>query len=128
MLLDDPEVSIADGELRIAGSQHAIAEIRRAELRREPAAASGPILMIVVGVICLLATTGNVGIWGAVMGVALIAAAAVWWTQKKPSFQVSLSTGFGEEVPFESPDEQTASRVLEAVQQARALPDAGGGA
>lgn len=128
VLLEEPEISVAGDELRIADSHHRLGEIRGADLHREPAAASGPILMIVVGLICLLSATGDVGVMGAVLGAGLIAAAAIWWTQKKPSFQVILSKEGGEEIPFESLDEQEAARVLEAIQRARSLPGPGGGA
>jgi hypothetical protein len=119
ILLDEPEVSLADRELIVSGWRYSLSEIRSVELLREPAAATGPILMIVVGAVCLLSVAGEAGIVGAILGVGFLVGAAGWWTQKKASFKVFLEAEVGEEVPFESQDERIATRVVAAINEAR---------
>jgi hypothetical protein len=121
VLLEEPEVSVAGDELIVRGSSYPLSEIRSADLVRVPAAASGPVLMVCVGVICLLSAAGEAGAVGVILCIGFLVGAAVWWTQKKPSFQVSVSTEDGATTPFESRDEQTATRVLAAIREARAL-------
>jgi hypothetical protein len=120
LLLEDPQVALSGGELVVAGSRYDLGQIRSVELVRVPAAASGPILMSGVGVVCLLAAAGDAGVKGIALGLALLLGAGVWWTRKKPSFQVTLALPEGATAAFESRDEQTAARVLGAIQQARA--------
>jgi len=125
VLLDEPEVSLEGRKLTVAGSSFTLGEVRSAEVRRVPKAATGPILMITVGVIALISAAGESGVTAGVVGGGLLLAAAAWWSQKKPSFQVSLGTDTGEAVPFESADEATASRVLAAIVEAQAAPEDG---
>lgn len=120
ILLDRPSVSLAGDQLVVDGSQYTVAEIRSARVMRMPKAATGPILMIAVGVICFLSVAGEAGLVGAVLGAALLVGAIAWWKMKKPSYQVILATPTGDETPFESPDEDAAKRVLAAVERARA--------
>ncbi len=118
-LFEDPEVRLADQELVVSGWHYALSDIESAEVFRQPTAATGPILMIVIGLLSLLAATGEAGASAALLGAASIAGAAIWWTQKKPTFQIILRTSAGEPTPFESRDEQLATRVLQAINEAR---------
>jgi hypothetical protein len=120
VLLEGPEVSLEDRALTVSGFRYVLSEIKSVEILRVPKAATGPILMIASGIVCVLAVGGDVGLEGALVGIGLIAGAVAWWTQKKPSFHVSLSTKDGQVVPFESQDEQAAHSVLNAINDARA--------
>ncbi len=118
--LEGPEVSLEDRALIVSGFRYILSEIKSVEVLRVEKAATGPILMIATGIICLLSAGGDAGLGGALTGVGMIVAAVAWWTQKKPNFQVSLSMEDGEATPFESEDEQVASSVLKAINDARA--------
>ncbi len=117
---DGPEVSLEDRTLVVSGFRYILTEIKSVEILRVPTAATGPILMIATGIICMFAVGGNAGLGGVLAGVGMIVGAIAWWTQKKPNFQVSLSMEDGLAAPFESPDEQVASSVLKAINDARA--------
>ncbi len=120
VLPEGPEVTLEDRELIVSGFRYILSEIKSVEILRVPTAATGPILMIATGIIFLLSFGGDAGFGGALTGVGMIVAAVVWWTQKKPNFQVSLSMEDGQATPFESQDEQVASSVLKAIIDARA--------
>jgi hypothetical protein len=126
VLLDQPAVSLAAGDVVVEGVRYPAADIHSARVVRMPAAATGPILMIGVGVICFFAVGGEAGILGPILGAALIAGAIAWWIGKKPAYQVTLGTAEGEISPFESRDEATARRVLDAIEQARAAASRAG--
>lgn len=119
VLLDGPEVRLEDRALVVSGSRYILSEIKSVEILQVPTAATGPILMIAIGIICLLSVGGDAGFGGALTGAGMIVGAVVWWSQKKPNFQVSLSMEDGQAAPFESQDERVASSVLKAINEAR---------
>lgn len=118
VFLQDDEVSVTGTRLEAAGDAHDLAGVSAATLARQPAAATGPILMIVAGLLCLLSVTGEAGWTGGAVGAGLLVGAGVWWRLKQPTFQVRLESLEGELTAYESRDEERAGRVLSAVQQA----------
>jgi hypothetical protein len=117
-LLDELDVTVTASELTVGDARYDLAIVRSAKSLRVPAAATGPILMIVVGVLCLLAATGDAGTTGLITGLGLVGAAIVWWTQKKPTFVVQLETAEGEISPVESRDSDFVTRIVDAIQRA----------
>jgi hypothetical protein len=105
--------------LTVSGSTYELDEILSVDSFREPAAASGPTLMTVVGVLCLSSGAGQAGLNGVLLGVALLLGAAVWWTQKKPTFKLRLQTTAGEATDLQSPDEGFIDRVVTTIESAR---------
>ena len=63
-----------------------------------------------------LSIMGDAGLGGGLLGVALLVGAAIWWTQKRPSFQLRLQLDDGEATPFESQDEDLVRRVAAALE------------
>jgi hypothetical protein len=120
-LLDELDVIVTASELTVGDAHYDLGKVRSARSVRVPAASTGPILMIVVGVLCLLAATGEAGTTGLVAGIGLLGAAILWWTQKKPTFVVELDTPEGTISPVESRDADFVDRVVAAVEQARSL-------
>jgi hypothetical protein len=88
-----------------------------AEVVRVPPPASGPILLIVSGLILLAAAAGNLGPIGVPLGLLTIAFAIGWWIWKKPTYQLRLATRGGESVPFESKSREEADRLAVAIQK-----------
>jgi hypothetical protein len=117
-LLDELDVTVTASELTVGDARYDLTSVRSAKSLRVPAAATGPILMIVVGVLCLLAATGDAGTTGLMTGIGLVGAALVWWTQKKPTFVVQLETAEGEISPVESRDSDFVTRIVDAIQRA----------
>ncbi len=124
-LLEGPEVSLEDRALIVSGFRYILSEIKSAEVLRVEKAATGPILLIATGIICLLSVSGDGGLRGALAGVGMIVGAVAWWALKKPNFHVLLSMEDGQATPFESQDERIASKVLKAINDARATADRG---
>ncbi|MFQ5418475.1 MAG: DUF6232 family protein [Myxococcota bacterium] len=118
ILLEEPEIRLEEEELVVPGWRFKLPEIESAEIQRVATAATGPILMIAVGAICLLSVAGEGGVARAMLGIGLLIAAAAWWSQKKPFFKVCLRTARGEATAFESPDEKVAARVLATIEAA----------
>jgi hypothetical protein len=123
VILDEGGVKVTDTHFEVPGASYPLREIESVARDRVPPASTGPILMIVCGILCLLAVTGNSPFVGAVVGVGLLAGAAGWWMKKKPAFTVCLRTASGEVTPIESQDEQFVGRVAAALEAARS--DAG---
>ena len=124
VLFDELDVSVTALELRVGELRYDLSGVHSVRWECVPAAATGPILMIVVGVLCLLAATGEAGTTGLVTGGGLVGAAVVWWTRKRPTFVVELDTAEGDIRPVESRDADFVERVVGAVERARqALSD-----
>jgi len=92
------------------------AAIVKTEVVRVPPPASGPILLIVSGLILLAAAAGNLGPIGVPLGLLTIAFAIGWWIWKKPTYQLRLATRGGESVPFESKSREEVDRLAAAIQ------------
>lgn len=114
-----PDVQVDQDVLIVAGWRYPLGDIESTEVKRVATAATGPILMTSIGVICLVSYQGENGLLRALLGAALLAAAAIWWTQKKPFYKVSLLLPSGEATAFESRDESAASRIRTAIEEAR---------
>ncbi len=114
------DLVLTDRELRLPGTSYPLAQIDGASTVREPAAASGPVMMIVAGLVCLLAAVGEVGFLGVALSVVLIGAAVVWWTRKRPTFQLRVRTPSEETVVFESRDEERVRQAADALAAALA--------
>ena len=123
VILDEGGVKVTDTHFEVPGASYPLGEIESVARDRVPPASTGPILMVVCGILCLLAVTGNSPLVGAVVGVGLLAGAAGWWMKKKPAFTIRLRTASGEATPIESQDEPFVGRVAGALEAARS--DAG---
>lgn len=121
---DSPEVQIEADELVISGWRYKLDEIKSTKVQRVSTAATGPILMTAIGAICLVSFQGEGGIMRAAFGAALLVAAGIWWTQKKPFYKVSLFLPDGEATAFESPSESIATQIQETIDEARASKQA----
>ena len=118
--LQETDVTLVGTRLTISGSTCELDEILSVDSLRVPAAATGPTLMTVVGVLCLASGAGQAGLNGILLGAALLLAAAAWWTQKKPTYKLRLQTVSGESTELQSPDEEFINRVVKEVERARA--------
>ena len=126
VILDEAGVKVTDSHFEVPGASYPLREIESVARDRVPPASTGPILMIVCGILCLLAVAGNSPLVGGVIGVGLLVGAAGWWMKKKPAFAVRLRTESGEVTPVESYDEQFVDRVAAALEAARSGAGPGG--
>ena len=117
--LQETDVTLVGSRLTVSGSTYELDEILSVDSFREPAAATGPTLMTVVGVLCLASGAGQAGLGGVLLGAGLLLGAAAWWTQKKPTFKLRLQTAAGEIAELQSPDEDFIHRVRTAIESAR---------
>ncbi len=124
-LLESCEMQLDGEELVGPDWRFQLSKIESVQLQRIITAATGPILMIASGVICLLSSFGDGGMMRAMMGVGLLIPATIWWVRKKPRFQVHLHMAGEDAIAFESPDEQFAAQVLAAIEDARVSPESG---
>jgi hypothetical protein len=115
-------VSIGPGTFNASGLQYELAGVTGADVVRVPKAATGPILMLSIGGICLLSSAGEAGPVGAVLGVGLIASGGLWWSRKKPVFQLCLRGPQGAPAVFESPDADLVERLAAAVRERLGAP------
>lgn len=95
------------------------AALEKTEIVRVPPPANGPILMIVVGLVVLAASAGDLGLAGVPVGLVIIAVAIGWWVWKKPSWQLRLTTGSRESVPFESVSREEVEGLASAIAERR---------
>lgn len=100
----------------VLGPDFEWAALVKAEVVRVPPPASGPILMIVSGLILLAAAAGDLGPIGVPIGLLTIAVAVGWWIRKKPTYQLCLTTRNGESVPLESRSREEVDRLAAAIQ------------
>ena len=114
--LEAAGIALSETDLTVSGARYGLDDVQAVNVAREPAAATGPILMIVCGALALLSIMGDAGLGGGLLGVALLVGAAIWWTQKRPSFQLRLQLDDGEATPFESQDEDLVRRVAAALE------------
>lgn len=99
----------------VLGPDFEWAALAKAEVVRVPPPASGPILLIVSGLILLAAAAGNLGPIGVPLGLVTIAFAVGWWIWKKPTYQLRLRMRTGESVPFESKSREEADRLASEI-------------
>ena len=119
-IFEEGDVSLSETELSVAGERFPLADVTQAHTVRVAAPANGPILMLVAGGVCVLGGTGGAGVFGYLLGGALLVAGAVWFTQKKPVYRLQLQTEAGELVAFECPEEARTRRLEAAVRGALA--------
>jgi hypothetical protein len=109
--LEAAGVVLTETDLKVAGLRYSLADLAAVDVVREAAPANGPILMTLAGALCLLSIAGAAGLAGGLLGVSLLLGAGIWWTRKRPSFQLRLQLGDDERVPFESQDEEVVRRL-----------------
>jgi len=119
VVLDEAGVKVTDTYFEVPGARYPLREIESVARDRVPPASTGPILMIVCGILCLLSVAGNSPLVGGVIGIGLLIGAAGWWMKKKPAFTVRLRTPSGEVTPIESQDPRFVDRVAAALEGAR---------
>jgi hypothetical protein len=115
VILEEAGVKVTETHFEVPGARYPLREIRSVDRERVPPAATGPVLMVVCGVLSLLAVAGDSPVVGGLLGVALLAGAAGWWWRKQPTFALRLQTAAGEVTPFESRDEQIVNRIAVAL-------------
>jgi hypothetical protein len=119
VVLDEAGVKVTATHFEVPGARYPLREIESVARDRVPPASTGPILMIVCGILCLLSVAGSSPLVGGVIGIGLLVGAAGWWMKKKPAFTVRLRTASGEVTPIESQDPQFIDRVAVALEGAR---------
>ncbi len=97
------------------------ARITHVHVDQIASAATGPIVMSAVGLVCLLSMGGEGGGFRAAAGAILLGAAGVWWSQKKPTFRLVLRTEDEEFSAFEDRSEQLVEAIRTAVSEVAAL-------
>jgi hypothetical protein len=115
VILEEAGVKVTETHFEVPGARYPLGEIRSVERERVPPATTGPVLMVVCGVLSLLAVAGESPAVGGLLGVALLTGAAGWWWKKRPTFALRLQTASGEVTPFESRDAQSVDRIAAAL-------------
>jgi hypothetical protein len=128
VVFDEAGVKVTDSYFEVPGARYPLREIESVARDRVPPASTGPILMIVCGILCLLSVAGNSPLVGGVVGIGLLVGAAGWWMKKRPAFTVRLRTESGEVTPIESQDPHFVDRVAAALESARSGVGPGAGA
>lgn len=111
----DPEVRLETDYVIFPETRVERSRVRSAHVDQVASAATGPIVMCAVGLICLLSMGGEGGAFRAGAGGILLGAAGIWWSQKKPTFRLTLRLEDEEISVFEHGDEATVQAIRSAV-------------
>lgn len=123
-LLDEiEEVRIENRGLVFEGLRIDLDRITHVHVDQIAAAATGPIVMSVVGLVCLLSIGGEGGEMRAAIGGAMLGAAGIWWSQKKPTFRLVVRTTDEEFAVFEDSSDRKVEALRAAIAAALASSD-----
>ncbi len=114
--LEQGEIVVTNSRFVVAAQTYAMTGITSVRSEKETPSRTGPIVLLVLGVLSLFAAAQTNSAW---IGVLLFGGLGVLWlVLQKPTFRVKVATAGGEQQALESKDADFVARVVHAVNEA----------
>ncbi len=112
---DNTGVEVTDRRvvLRNGSLTYAVANITSVSTRIEEPSRTGPVLLLLVGLVALATRTP----FGIILGIALLIMGFFWWRGLKPIWHLRIASASGETSPLQG-DQQYISGVAQAISRA----------
>lgn len=111
--LNEGSVTVTNARFIVYGQTYAMSGVTSVKSLEFPPSRKGPIILIVIGIISMLAGKGAI-----LVGILFLAAGIGWWLLQKSKYSVALSSASGEVQALTSKDGDFVFRVVNALNEA----------
>lgn len=113
VFLNENGVSVSNSRMMYEGQTHAMSGITSVKSFEKKPSRTGPIILIVIGVLLLAA--GKSAIIGALF---FLGGGIAWWVSQKADYSVLLTSASGEAKAYSSKDGEFVRKIVNAVNEA----------
>lgn len=117
-IFNEGDVIVTSARFVIPTQTYALSGVTSVKNIKEEPSKKGPIILIIIGAIILLAGLSSKAAAGILVGLAAVAGGIAWFALNKPIYHVVLSSASGEVKSLSSKDSDYISRVINALNNA----------
>ena len=114
----DPTVMVTNSRCIVAGQTYAMSGITSVRPFTEVPSKGGPILLMIVGAVFVMAGLAQSAAFGVLMGIGLIVASVLWLRSKKDIYHVVVHSSSGESRLIHSTDRAYITSIISALNEA----------
>lgn len=114
----DPTVIVTNSRCIVAGQTYAMSGITSVRPFTEVPSKGGPIVLIIVGAFFVMGALGQHFVFGALMGIGMIAGGIAWYKSKKDIYHVVVHSASGESRLIHSTDRAYITSIIAALNEA----------
>ncbi len=115
---DDQGVRVTNTRLIVDNTTYAMANIASVARTATEPNYTGPLLLIVAGVIIFFAAISGKESGGWLLGVILALAGTLWWRSRKPIYHLRITSASGESNALWSKNKNYVDKVVQAISEA----------